>query len=434
MGSGPLRPFSGMLYGAAGQLARGAAVVAPDARGKLWRTLRARRGIRARYAAWSATGRDDRRALLWMHAPSVGEGLQARPLLQLARERHPQLQLAYSFFSPSAATFARALPVDFADYLPFDTRGDARAALDALRPRALVYSKLDLWPVLTAEASRRAVGLGMISATLAEGSSRRGGLTASLLAPAYRQLDRVGAIAAEDAERLVALGVRRDAITITGDTRYDQVWARATGVDRTSTLLAPLASDRPTLVAGSTWPADEAVLLPAWTELRRAVPAARLVLAPHEPTAEHLLPIERWADAAGLRLARLATAAAADADVILVDRVGVLGDLYALATAAFVGGGFHAAGLHSVLEPAAYGAPVLFGPRWGASRDAGLLVDRGGAAAVHDVSSAAVALTAWLGDRSAADGAGGAARQTVMSGLGASERSMALVEALLGLN
>ena len=102
-------------YDAAGQLARALAAVAPEGEAKLLRALRARRGIRTRYAAWAAERRDRSRPLLWMHAPSVGEGLQARPILQLARSASPDTQLAYTFFSPSAAAFARALDVDFAD-------------------------------------------------------------------------------------------------------------------------------------------------------------------------------------------------------------------------------------------------------------------------------------------------------------------------------
>src|SRR5690606_8328976 len=114
---------------------------------------------------------------------------------------------------------------------PFDTAADMRHALDALRPAALVFSKLDVWPVLVAEAAERGVPLGMISGTLAAGSSRRSGPAARLLGEAYRRLDLVGAIAADDAERLVELGVRPDAVRVTGDTRYDQVWDRAGEVD-----------------------------------------------------------------------------------------------------------------------------------------------------------------------------------------------------------
>jgi 3-deoxy-D-manno-octulosonic-acid transferase len=419
-----------LLYAAAGQLARGAAALAPAGGGKLRRSLHARRGIRDRFREWGGTDRVRDRPLLWMHAPSVGEGLQARPVLQLARRERPALQLAYTYFSPSAERFAEGLDVDFADYLPFDTAGDARAALDALRPSALVWAKLDVWPVLAAEADRRGVPLGLVSATVAEGSSRRSPWAAPLLREAHARLALVGAVDAADAERLRELGVPPDALRVTGDTRYDQVWARARATDPHSALLAPLRADRPTLVAGSTWPSDDAVLLVAWTRLRRELPAARLVIAPHEPTPAHLEPVEEWARGSGLRLARL-SAADAGADVVLVDRVGVLGDLYALASVAYVGGGFHSAGLHSVLEPAAFGAPVIFGPRWRDSRDAALLLQAGGGATVGDVTRFAHQLAAWLADPTTGHEAGLRARAMVEAGLGAAERSWALVASLL---
>lgn len=419
-------------YDAAGQLARALAAVAPDGEAKWLRALRGRRGIRGRYARWSALHRDPTRPLLWMHAPSVGEGLQARPVLQLARSARPRLQLAYTFFSPSAAAFARGLDVDFADYLPFDTDGEARAALTSLQPTALVFSKLDVWPRLARAAAARRVALGLVSATLAERSSRRGGVAARLLREAYARLDAVGAIDEQDAERLVALGVRRDRVTVTGDTRYDQVWARVQSVDRAGGVVASLTSPRPTVVAGSTWPADERPLLAAWASVRGVVPDARLIIAPHEPTESHLGPVERWARDAGLGIARLSAADAPTADVVVVDRVGVLGDLYALADAAYVGGGFHAAGLHSVLEPAAFGAPVLFGPRFTNSRDAGLLIAAGGGRSASDEHTLAATLTEWLSDQRSRLEAGTRARELVRGGLGAAERSWSLVAGLLG--
>ena len=418
-------------YDAAGQLARALAVVAPSGEAKLLRALRARRGIRTRYASWARAGRDLTRPLLWMHAPSVGEGLQARPVLQLARAERPDVQLAYTFFSPSAASFARGLSVDFADYLPFDTKGEARAALESLAPRALVFSKLDVWPTLAREAASRGVRLGLVSATLAEGSSRRRGVAARLLTDAYARLDAIGAIDPDDAERLVALGVRRDRVSVTGDTRYDQVWARVSAVDRAKGFVAALASDRPTLVAGSTWPADERPLLAAWARVRAAVPEARLIIAPHEPTEPHLGPVERWASGTRQRASRLGAEDAATADVIVVDRVGVLGDLYALASVAYVGGGFHAAGLHSVLEPAAFGVPVVFGPRFANSRDAGLLIANGGGVSESTESGLESRVREWLMNDASRVAAGSAARELVRSGLGAAERSWRLVARLL---
>ena len=406
--------------------------IAPAAESKIIRTLRARRGIRERFRAWGDRHRDLSHPLLWMHAPSVGEGLQARPVLELVRRRHPDIQLAYTHFSPSAESFARSLDVDFRDYLPFDSATNARAVLDALRPTAIVFSKLDVWPTLTAAAHSLGVRLGLVSATLASGSSRRSRIAAALLRDAYAALDRVGAIDPADAERLLALGVRAKAIVVTGDTRYDQVWARARNVDREGALLGRLQSRRPTIVAGSTWPADEAALLPAFIAMRREVANARLIIAPHEPTDAHLEPIEQWAARERLRLHRLGEATG-DSEVVLVDRVGVLGDLYALADIAFVGGGFHNAGLHSVLEPAAFGAPILFGPRHAMSRDAGLLIDRGGARSVSDLATLAAGLERWSTDPAGRAVAGEHALATVRDGLGAAARSLAVVESLLGI-
>ena len=398
--------------------------------GKLARALRARRESHARIEAWAASSRDPSRPLLWLHAPSVGEGLQARAVLDVLRERHPQWQLAYTWFSPSAERFASQLPVDISACLPFDTGPSARRLIAALRPQAIVFAKLDLWPRLADEARRRGVRLGMVSATLAATSGRSGHLARALLGEAYASLDGVGAISEEDATRLATLGVARSRIRITGDTRYDQVAARAARVDRSSPMLTRLRSPRPTLVAGSTWPTDEEVLLTAWNRLRRVRADARVIVAPHEPTAAHLAPIARWAAAQGLTLARL-DAAEASTDVVLVDRVGVLGDLYALADVAFVGGGFHAAGLHSVLEPAAYAVPVSFGPRHQASRDAGILIQAGGARSVASVEEMTAVLADWLSSADARSSAGRAARAVVTAGLGAAERSAVLVEELM---
>ena len=119
-----MNPVLRLAYGAVGQLARSAAALTPAGESKWQRSLAARNGIRARYAAW-AKNRDPSRPLLWLHAPSVGEGLQARVVIDLVRERRPDVQIAYTFFSPSAEKFASSLQVDFADYLPFDTKGEA---------------------------------------------------------------------------------------------------------------------------------------------------------------------------------------------------------------------------------------------------------------------------------------------------------------------
>ncbi|WP_411281888.1 3-deoxy-D-manno-octulosonic acid transferase [Gemmatimonas sp.] len=416
--------------------------VAPVRGSKLWRSLAARRGLLERVATAARAVRSPARPLVWMHAPSVGEGLQARPVAHRLRALHPDLQLAYTFFSPSAESFAPSIGADITDYLPFDGRREADAMLDALQPTALVFVKLDVWPILVERATARNIPVALLSATLAARSGRSGAWSRRLVRDAYRALAGVGAIDEENGSRLIDLGVRRDVLEVTGDTRFDQVWARAEAVDRAQPMLQALASTRPTLVAGSTWAADEAVLLGAFARLVRAgahdsdaAARPRLLIAPHEPTHAHLAPIFEWARRANVSFTTLSAAEtdrpAAASDVIVVDRIGVLGDLYALADVAFVGGGFHAAGLHSVIEPAAFGAPVLFGPGHHMSREAGLLLNVGGARVVADAEALESGLRAWLFTSNARATAGEAARALVQSELGATARSVRLVQRLL---
>jgi 3-deoxy-D-manno-octulosonic-acid transferase len=416
-------------YTAAGTIANALARVVPAGDSKFKRGLSARRDIVARYEVWGRTHRSSDRPLVWFHAPSVGEGLQAAPVIDLLRTRLPHVQIAYTFYSPSAEQFAKSVPADFVDYLPFDTFGDARTIVAAIRPSVLIFSKLDVWPALTESAVRAGVSVGVISATLPETSGRRGLIARSFLADAYASLSRVGAIDEKDAELLREQGVRHDRVGVTGDTRYDQVWARAQ--NNPSALVQSLASARPTLVAGSTWPTDDEHLLAAWLRIREKIPDARLIIAPHELSHPHLLSVTNWAAGSRLSLSRIDSPTASGADVVLVDRYGVLGDLYALADVAFVGGGFHSAGLHSVLEPAAFGAPVLFGPRIKKSRDAQRLQSVGGGAVVTGSVDLGIRLTDWLGSSSRRQVAGAAAREMVERGRGAAERSFELVRALL---
>jgi 3-deoxy-D-manno-octulosonic-acid transferase len=442
------------IYGVAGSLATSVGELVPDRETAKWaRALHARRGAIDRFAQWSRSHRDAGRPLLWMHAPSVGEGLQARVVLERLRSTRPDLQVAYTHFSPSAQHFAETLReqgvVDVADYLPLDTAMAADAMLAALSPTALVFAKLDVWPLLAERAAARGVRLGMISATMAAHSSRRTRAAAALLRDAHAAMHAVGAISDADGDRLVALGVPAQAITVTGDTRYDQVWARAQSALESGRALIPAARSAEwarqcTLVAGSTWPSDESVLLEGWDAVRARDVPLRLIVAPHEPTESRLRALEQWADSRGARHARLGRLTGTDTDganvspqhamapdLILVDRVGVLADLYALADVAYVGGGFHKAGLHSVLEPAACGVPVLIGPRSESSRDAELLLDARAGHRVRTAAELATQCLTWVGTPHVRRAAGERAREVVRHGLGAADKSVALVERLL---
>jgi 3-deoxy-D-manno-octulosonic-acid transferase len=417
-------------------LANAAATLAPASSSKLFRTFRARRGVLERWSELAREKRDCSKQLIWFHAPSVGEGLQARPIIELLRRQQPALQIAYSYFSPSAEKFAGELAVDIAEYLPFDSAHDMRAMMQILRPSALFFVKLDVWPNMVAAAKSSGVVTGMLSATVAPRSGRQGALSQTFLHDAYAALDIVGAIDSEHAARLQTMGVRREVLHVTGDTRFDQVRARADRVNRTSDVLRALHSTRPTVVAGSTWPGDEAALFGAWRAIRQRVPLARLIIAPHEPTPATITSLEVQASRLSLSVSRLSALGAAstsetppgaDADVVIIDSVGVLGDVYAIADIAFVGGGFHKAGLHSVLEPAAYNVPVLFGPGYDMSREARLLVQQQGARSVTQSAELADVIGEWLTNARVRKQWGARALAFVNGETGAAERSLQLI-------
>lgn len=393
-----------------------------------------RRQAIGRWAEWAATS-EPARPLLWVHAPSVGEGLQANEVLGILRSRHPEWRMVYTFFSPSAASLATRQPVDHADYLPYDTPADVGAMLSALKPRALVFTKLDLWPELATRARASGVRVGMIAATVSAVSRRLHPVVRRLAWSGYHALERVGAIDHPDASRLEALGVSRGTIVITGDPRFDSALRRAR--EATNHPLRHLTASSPTLVAGSTWPGDEIVLLTAFATVLETHPGARLIVVPHEPTAGHLDRLERKARARRLRPRRLSALGPAEAPpLVIIDRVGVLAGLYTNAAIAYVGGGFGSAGLHSVLEPAACGIPVTFGPRWQSSREAGLLLAaKAGLALPGAVPVASSVLAEWwraaLDEPDQRTRAGKAALAMVHNEIGAASRSADVVELLM---
>ncbi len=377
--------------------------------------------------SWGITHRDCTRPLLLYHAASAGELRQAEPVIRRLRTRHLHWQIAVSYFSRSGRQVAESLPVDASGLAPWDTQRDVTALLDALTPAAIVIVKHDLWPNLAAAAEARNIPVVLIAATVRPGSGRLRWPARDILAPAYASLTGIAAVSDDDASRLATLGCARDRIAVLGDPRYDGVLERIAA--------HPVATPPPTtLVAGSTWPADEAVLLSAFRAAREERRDLRLVLVPHQPSDARFRRIARRASALGLP-APVIHGSATDHDaLIVVTEVGQLAFLYGLGVIAYVGGGFGRAGLHSVLEPAALGLPIIVGPNSEESTDARRLEDAEALARLP-ADRAAAALEAWwmewLADPQWRAAAGEQARAAVEAGRGAADRCAALVESLL---
>jgi 3-deoxy-D-manno-octulosonic-acid transferase len=424
------------IYRGAVGLTRAVLPILANADPKLKRGHEGRIGATDRLTRWAAANRDLSRPLVWFHASSVGEGLQAEAVLRRIRARHPDWQIAYTYFSPSAEGFASRAGADVADYLPYDLPAAVERVLGSLRPDALVFSKLDLWPELASRADQHGVRVGLIAGTVRPTSRRLETPIRQLLLPGYAAVRAAGAVSEADATRLARLGVSQERIAVIGDPRFDSAIDRVRGVAADDPLLR-FGAGAPTMVAGSTWPGDEEVLLTAFSRLHVRRPDARLILVPHEPSEEHLRGVEARASMFGLPAPVRLSQASGPVPILLVDRVGVLATMYGAGTMAAVGGGFHGAGLHSVLEPAAWERPVVFGPRWTESRDAALLLQAGGAEAIAELGTAEAAETLsklwedWMVNERRRSAQGRKALAVVQSGTGAAERTANLVESLV---
>ena len=398
---------------------------------RLRRVVRGRAESLESLLRWCSTQRDLTRPLLWLHAPSVGEALMAQAILAAAREQQPAVQCVFTYFSPSAERIAPRVGADWTGYLPFDVASDVERALDATRPACVAFVRTEIWPVLVRDACRRGMPVVLVNAVLAAGSSRTSRAARLVLRPAYSRLDAVGTVSTDDIDRFSALGVARERVHITGDARFDQVAQRVQSIDRSRPLLQSLAAMRaPWLVAGSTWPADEQPLIDALAQLTRRGAAWRAIIAPHEPSRMHVRAIQQLLDTARIShalLPQMDEALQSDASVLIVDRVGVLADLYSVAAVAYVGGGFGDAGLHSIIEPAALGVPVMYGPRHGNAVEAARLATAGGGHVVNTIVELRDTLARWLGNADSRKRAGVAAAAFVQAHTGGAAANARLI-------
>jgi len=400
------------------------------------------------YAAWDARRAPDRaqewserlgQALpcvpasgLWLHGASVGEARLAGLLARSVHAARPEVAVSVSCVT---RTGRRALPappdVQAAFFAPLDVRRRVRPVLRAVAPAALALIETELWPGLVREAAASRSRLAVVNARLAPERMRHYRRLRALYRPLLRAMDRIGAGSAGDAERLLALGARPASLTVTGNLKYD---LPAPGHDPLALRRRfGLAPGRPVLVAGSTGEGEDAPVLDAFRALRAERPEAFLVLAPRHPSraaraAE--LAVER-----GLRPHALSSAhdaAAGEADVLVVDGMGELARLYGMASVAFVGGSLVPVGGHNVLEPAAAGVPVLFGPYTAhAEEPAQALLAAGAARRVADGEALAAAWAALLHDPAACQAMGAAGRRVLDDNRGALGRTTALLLDLL---
>ncbi len=393
-----------------------------------------RRGIRGREQLFERLERSVQKLTskrrIWFHSSSMGEFEQAKPIIAALRRKYTGLHIIVTFFSPSGYDHSRNYKLaDIISYIPFDSRANAKRFLDLVQPTAAVMVRYDIWPNHLWELHARNIPTFIANATMRSSSSRFLPLIKNFHHFLYDQFTSILTVSESDAATFRRFGLSKPHIEAIGETRYDQVWERSAEARQKKLISDQILAGKKVLVAGSTWPEDEEVLLPAVKKMMQEDKNFLAIIVPHEPTVDALEQIERQMEN-GQKPIRFSEMNAYNGEqMILVDSVGILMPLYRYAQAAYVGGSFRQ-GIHNVLEPAVYGIPVLYGPRHTNSQEAIELVKRGGGFVVDETNCLAL-LHRFFDQNGDRIDAGTAALTLVKENIGATERFLAHLERVL---
>jgi 3-deoxy-D-manno-octulosonic-acid transferase len=366
---------------------------------------------------------------IWVHAVSVGEVIAVRPLVERLKERFPSTPLFVSTTTTTGNAVAQKTltRADGLFYAPFDWPRPVRRTLARVKPRLLVLVETELWPNLIHEARRQGIHVVVVNGRISARAFRRYLWVRTWLTHVLHEVDLFLMKSDADADRIRAIGAPPDRVRTSGNLKFDA------NVPATSAALLRLipADGGPLWVAGSTVEGEEEAVLEAFKALRAQLPEARLLIAPRRP--ERFAAVLAKIEASGLGGTRRSTLEGPwrGDDVLLLDTLGELAQVYALGTIAFIGGSLVSSGGHNVLEAAIHGKPVIVGPHMENFQEiADLFLADGALLQVASRDALAPAVLALFGDEPRRRRIGDAARALVDRHRGALDRT---VEALAPL-
>jgi len=358
---------------------------------------------------------------IWFHCASLGEFEQGRPLIEAMRERKKDITVILSFFSPSGYVIRKNYPhADLVCYLPLDTPANAKDFIDIIRPDAVYFIKYEYWYNYLDILYRKSIPVYIVSGIFRDsqpffrwyGSLWRGML---------KKVKHFFLQNQESASLLASIGI--SCYTVTGDTRFDRV-IQVTNNHFNNPLLDGFSKNSMVMVCGSTWPQDERILNGLFD--KPEFKGLKMILAPHEIGPANIRKILQLFSGK-LHTSQICEFSKSSPEhmsscrLLVLDTMGQLTSVYRYASIAYVGGGF-GNGIHNILEPAAYGIPVIFGPRHEKFQEAKQLLVAGAAFCVHDEKELLLITETLVNQRSFRENAGKTARQFIHSSAGATDR------------
>ena len=317
---------------------------------------------------------------IWFHAASLGEYEQGLPVMLKMKENYPTHKIVLSFFSPSGYEVRKNNAVaDVTVYLPLDTKSNANRFLDLVHPEIIFFIKYEFWPNYLNSIHQRKIPTYLISGIFREdqpffkwyGGFYRKALFA--FTHFFVQNDKSKTL-------LASLGFSN--VTVSGDTRFDRV-VQILDQDNTLKFIEEFKDDKMTIVVGSSWPADEKLLV---NYINRSPVDLKFIIAPHNIKHDQIVELQNSIERDVVLFSEKDGVDLSSKQVFIIDTIGLLTKIYSYADLAYVGGGFGNPGVHNILEPATFGIPIVLGPNFSHFAEAVALVNLGGATSVSNQS------------------------------------------------
>lgn len=309
---------------------------------------------------------------VWFHASSLGEFEQGRPVMEAFRGKFPQYKIILTFFSPSGYEVRKNYPgADIIFYLPLDTYCNAKKFIETVNPVMVFFIKYEFWFNYIHLLNKKNIPLYFFSVKFRSGQhffSWYGGWF-------RKQLGKIDWIFVQDkASENLLQGIKCERCSVSGDTRFDRVLA-VSQQKKSFPLIEQFAEGAKVMVAGSTWPPDEEMMVDIINKFSGRL---KFIIAPHEIHTDRIAAMQQQIKSYSVKFSEAETKNLKDANVLIIDSIGILLHLYQYARFAYIGGGF-GKNIHNILEAATFGVPVLFGPNYHKFQEAIDLIKSGGA-------------------------------------------------------
>ena len=313
----------------------------------------------------------------WVHVASLGEFEQGLPIIEKLRVAYPSHKIVITFFSPSGYEVKKNTTVaDVVCYLPMDTKRNAKRFLETVHPDLAIFVKYEVWPNYLKALEKTKTPTLLVSAIFKKEQIYFKGYGRFMRKALSRFTHYF--VQDEQSEALLA-SIKINNVSISGDTRLDRV-SEILDRDNSLDFMEAFKKHRPCLVAGSTWPEDEAILI---DYINNAPKNLKYIFAPHTIKSDKILGLAGAFTKKTTLYSKIDSNNLGDCEVLIIDHIGLLTKIYSYADIAYVGGGF-ATGLHNTLEPAVFGIPVIIGPDYKGFKEAEELVAKKGVLTITD--------------------------------------------------